>query len=123
MDQKLTRSEDTKLQLARELCQYLNDLIKYDADAIHNLCEARVQCNDALLHAPLVQIATDEGPYPMVGLLGVLNGFIGVQSDGWGYVVAIYGKEGRVERFMLAATPEERAERRRNSQSDGGDST
>jgi hypothetical protein len=98
------RTEEEKIRLAEELCGYLNELIQCDAKAIHNLCETRVACNAELANHPTVQVVTGIHNNPVVvGLIGVLNGFIGAQSDGWGYIAAVYDEEGRLQRFDLAS--------------------
>jgi hypothetical protein len=38
----------------------------------------------------------------MVGLIGILNGFIGTQEDGWGYIAGRYGDDGKLLGFDLA---------------------
>lgn len=96
------RSEREKLKLAHDICDFLNELLATDAKAVHGLVEHRVVCNDALTYHPTVQVATDEGLAPMVGMLGILNGFVGVDAASWGYIVAVFPEgEAKIERFEV----------------------
>jgi hypothetical protein len=103
------RAADEKEALARSVVEYMNDLLRIDPEAIVQLCESRVLCNDALRDHPTVQVATDENPTPdgtsaRVGLLGILNGFIGTRPEGHGYLMAVYEDDGTISRFELTGT-------------------
>lgn len=74
---------------------FLNDLLTYDRDAVAALIESRVPCNSALMDHPTVQVSF-EG---QVGLLGILNGYVGVRPNGVGYVAAVYEDDGTLVRF------------------------
>ena len=64
---------------------YLNDLFKADRVAMTNLVGSRIHCNTTLANHPTCLIMdTDMGP--TVGLLGIINGFLGVDADGNGPV-------------------------------------
>jgi len=102
MMQYLNRTDGEKLHLATAICEYLNDLIAHDVDAVHNLCENRVPCNMKLTKHPTVQVVATCCAPPMVGLIGILNGFIGTQEDGWGYIAGRYGDDGKLLGFDLA---------------------
>ena len=105
----LNRSEEEKVQLATELCEYLNDLLRHDAKSIHDLCEERVPCNTALADHPTVQVAAGTPNELAVGMLGILNGFVGVHEDNFGYIVAEYSDDERkIEKFRLAVPEDHR---------------
>lgn len=89
----------SKIRIAHELIEYLNSLVEIDPDAIRELIEARVPCNEQLLNHPTVQVLKeDERAVPKVGFLGVINGFIG---EGNGYIMASFNDEtGKLLRFM-----------------------
>jgi len=77
----------------------LNSLVALDRDAIEMLVEYRVRCNEALAGHPTVQVGHAIGepgnvdkPY-RVGLLGILNGLIGVQTSGVGFIAALYSSK------------------------------
>jgi len=81
---------------------FLNELKDADPQAVKALIETRVPCNDALANHPTVQVQAreDETGYA-VGLLGVLNGLIGADTDGWGFIcVKIDDGDGSVIEFM-----------------------
>jgi hypothetical protein len=87
---------------ADEIIARLNDLLK-NADTkrdISVLVETRIPCSQTTLDHPTIQAgwATDEdeaaGIPPQFGMLGVLNGLIGIDPEltgartGWGYITA-----------------------------------
>ena len=84
------RSEEDKRKLAAELVSFLNELLAVDESAVYSLMETRVICNEAMLNHPTVQVATDEADVPVVGILGILNGFVGVDEESYGYIEAVY---------------------------------
>jgi hypothetical protein len=90
MEQTLTDS-----QLADELIRRLNAIIK-DEDVralVEQLVERRIEINDAVLQHPTIQASRDAGKWG-VGLLGILNGLVGVhgtsKNAGWGYIAATF---------------------------------
>ena len=104
MKAHLTRSEADKVKLAQEFCDYLNELIELDRDAIHNLVETRVHANDELGRHPTAQLSRESADEPLgIGALGLLNGVIGVDADGWGYVAGVYDDQGELQRFELSS--------------------
>lgn len=102
MNNHTNRTYAEKLALARDLVDYLNSVMKFDAKALHRLVEHRVPINDALSNADisLVVSAGSEGT-DVLGLLGVLNGFIGVADDGMGYLVGCYNDHGQLLEFIV----------------------
>lgn len=107
----LTRSEQEKVQLAQEVILYLNEILALDPNAVLNLCEHRVVVNDQLAGHPTTQIAVIEDvgygsedlPQGVLGLgiLGILNGLVGVREDHWGYITAVYGEDQKLLHFQL----------------------
>lgn len=67
--------------------EVLNRAIEADPEAMHNLIEHRVYCNDKLAVDPDIQVAIQPDNEQTVGLLGILNGLFGNQS-GWGAIAA-----------------------------------
>ncbi len=98
-----TRTEEQKVALAQEVIVYLNEILVLDPAAIHNLCEKRVQANDALTLHETTQIGVlDDDPEKVgVGLIGILNGLVGVRDDQWGYITAVHGDDDKLQRFEL----------------------
>ena len=76
----------------QDAIDYLNDIMSCDAEALERLIEHREPCNDALAFHPTVQSSGQEGAYK-VGLLGILNGLFGVDSNDWGPIAAAYEVE------------------------------
>jgi hypothetical protein len=88
------------------LCvKYLNELLEADSDCIKTLLETRVPCNEKLMnHESVTAICdsdSDGNPVnPRVGLLGVINGLLGVGQDGWHYIAAEIDEDGNLHRFL-----------------------
>jgi hypothetical protein len=93
-------------ELADIVIARLNRLIDDPAVRIDigRLIETRISCSDATLNHPTIQ-AGESAPDSTgtVGFLGVLNGIVGAIDDGhhrgWGYVMAVFDDEKRLERF------------------------
>ena len=90
-----------------EMVRFLNELLNYDREAIQELVNIRVNCNDALANHPTVQVM---GSIPKkdnkVGLLGILNGYLGIYDDGyrknWGALSAVFDDEsGELLEFRI----------------------
>ncbi len=84
----------TPQEHAQRIIDFLNELVAIDREAIEKLIEFRVPCNQALADHPTVQVES-VGYGPRVGLLGLLNGLVGANAAGWGYVMAEF--EGDAE--------------------------
>jgi hypothetical protein len=94
--EELAVEENAKV--ADAMARYLNELLKLDPEAVYRLLETRVPCNKDLADHPTVQVHTKDGIYS-VGLLGILNGFIGADTDGWGFLCACYSDDGKLIEF------------------------
>lgn len=83
---------------------FLNELTKIDKNAIEKLIECRVLCNEKLAEHESVQVVANmeenAGKSYSVGILGILNGLVGVHDEsGWGYIAAVYDDNGKFEKF------------------------
>lgn len=82
---------------AEEIIERLNSMVAVDPDAMLRLIKQRVPCNEALADHPTCQVDFDEDRGPagvyVVGLLGVLNGILGKDSEGWGYLCAVLDED------------------------------
>jgi hypothetical protein len=94
---KVYQTMDTKLKesiTVDEVVEFLNQAIATDAEAIHNLCNIRFQCNETLANHPTIQVQsykTDSGLF-RVGFLGVLNGLFGIDArTGFGSIAGVFG--------------------------------
>jgi hypothetical protein len=102
MPAHLDRTEEEKIKLATEVIDYLNGIQALDPKVLWSLIEARVFCNQEVSDHPTLQVSGTVGT-PTVGLLGILNGLVGVRPDGWGYITAVYDDEGQLLRFAPTA--------------------
>lgn len=93
----------TKEQLADHLIAGLNEIARTDKIALGALIEHRVPCNDELAGHPTVQVHDDGINPTTVGLLGILNGLVGVIETGprkdWGFIAAVFEKDGTLSHF------------------------
>jgi hypothetical protein len=93
--------------LADQFIQTLNDLLDDDRVAIEALIEHRVFCSDGVTNHPTVQVSTESEGVHTVGLLGILNGLVGIIEDGprkgWGFITAVYDDDGKLVKFQRTA--------------------
>ena len=92
--------------LARKICNFMNELLELDSKAVLDLCNNRVPCNQDVADHGTVQVIVSKTNKYKVGLIGILNGICGIYKDGWGPICVLYHKNGSVIRFGL--TKEER---------------
>lgn len=101
------RTHEEKLKLATEWVEYLNKIAAIDVSLIEKLVEYRV---GSLRHADIEKIAftTEEGGGAVVlGLLGIINGFIGTrESDDRGYVCGVYTDDLKLTHFDITPIAE-----------------
>jgi hypothetical protein len=97
------RTEEEKTRLAQEVIVYLNEVVALDPEAVHQLCEHRIPSNKKLAKHPTTQISYEEtdSAQEVVGLLGILNGLVGVRPDQHGYITAVYGDNQKLQSFEL----------------------
>lgn len=93
----MTRSIDEAL--AERVITLLNELVEIDRDAIEKLVNYRVACNRKLGEHPTVQVGIEDDVH-RVGLVGILNGVVGVDDYLNGAVAVEYGKDGKLVRFV-----------------------
>jgi hypothetical protein len=96
------RTKAESLELTDQLAEFLNELIEIDPEAVHRLVEARVPCNRHLMGHPTVQVlrvVDNPETSSVVGFLGIINGFIGADTDGWGFLCGIYDDDKKLIRF------------------------
>lgn len=77
----------------------LNDLVALDPEAMREIIESRVTCNEALAEHPTVQVGATEEVY-RVGMLGILNGIFGTieggPKHGYGPITLAIDEEGNL---------------------------
>jgi hypothetical protein len=100
----LSRSHNEKVTLALDICEFLNELVNLDRNAVQQLVAQRVPCNEGIVNHPTAQVPMDEELSPCIGLLGVLNGLVG-----GGYIVAVYDNDnGQLQYFLARLGNEEK---------------
>ncbi len=89
-----------KREMIDHTIAFLNELVAIDPEALALLIETRVPCNQALADHPSVQVQSRGGGEPgwrfCVGFLGVLNGILGADDNGWGFVCVVLDDDKRV---------------------------
>lgn len=86
--------------LADHFIRLLNKMVDADREAMEKLVETRVPCNQAMVDHPTVQVSNGA-----VGMLGILNGLVGVRDDGYGYVAAVFDDDEKLVGFARAGVP------------------
>lgn len=84
----------------QQIVDYLNHLLKIDYNTIENYCFSRICCSKKLAKHPTAQVHKDEFGNYSIGLLGILNGLIGVDEEGYGCIAADM-KDGNIKKFVL----------------------
>ncbi len=95
-------------ELAASLVDRLNQLLVSAPevpDLLEELCERTVPVPSSLVNHPTIQVRDLDGE-PSVGLLGILNGLLGVVPEGpragWGHIVAHFDPQsGKLLHFSL----------------------
>ena len=76
---------------ANRAIQVLNEALNIDHNAIEQIIEHRVTCNNKLADKTSIQVITSPHDNAnLVGALGLINGLFGLREDGYGFIVAIY---------------------------------
>lgn len=92
---KHTFLDDNAIDRATEV---LNRALKKDPEAIVNLINYRFECNYELAEDPTIQVLNNDGNYK-VGLLGIINGILGVDEDGYGPISLILNNNNELIGF------------------------
>lgn len=78
----------------------LNEALSLDPVAVNALVSHRVPCNARLADHPTIQVGAPAAGEPgNVGMLGVINGILGVDAESWGALVAIVDDKNEVLEF------------------------
>ena len=104
-------TKEERLQLAHDFIRMLNGAMELDADALHALAEFRVPCNAQLAAHPTIQVRTEKVSSTSgaatfteqykVGLLGILNGILGVDEHKQAYLAGDYDNSGKLRKFIV----------------------
>jgi hypothetical protein len=82
-----------------ELVDFLNSLLMIDEVCLNSLFSMRISCNEDLAKHPTVQVARIDNLFPIVGIIGILNGLFG-EVNGCG-AIAAETKDGEVTGFRI----------------------
>jgi hypothetical protein len=88
---------------AQDVVDLLNEMLEKDPIATRELCETRVPCNQDIADHESIQVTSNpEKTNPRVGIIGVLNGFFGVDSKGYGPIAMNVDEEtGDILKFEI----------------------
>jgi len=88
-----------------EVVDLLNEINQIDPSVLPQLVKSRMRCNTSLAEHETVQVGEFEdanGKFNAVGFLGILNGFFGIDNEGWGPIMAHFSESGEtILRFTL----------------------
>ena len=91
-----------KRALAQHVVGVLNDINDLDPILLPGLIAYRTVTNTAVANHPTVQVDTANGRPPTVGILGIINGIVGVDAGSWGYIAAdVDPGNNRINRFFV----------------------
>ena len=90
------------MDIITQAVKVLNEALESDPIAMNQLINLRVICNEDLARHPFIQVGKDNRYQRVwwVGLFGIINGILGVDEEGWGFIEAeINDTDGMVVRF------------------------
>lgn len=70
----------------------LNGALAADREAMSALLSHRVPCNEDMQKHPTIQVLVEDGEATL-GVLGLINGLVGIRPDDWGYITLICDDE------------------------------
>jgi len=84
-----------------QVLELLNEMLAIDPEAVQNLVNSRVKCNEALSNHPTIQVRQyEDDEYPQVGIIGVVNGFFGIDDvSGMGAICCHDDGSGKILKF------------------------
>lgn len=90
---------EENLDMVDHFIYVLNRALQSDPDAIQNLINHRVKCNTVLAEDPTIQIGLQDDEY-VVGMLGIINGLLGVDENSCGFISAVFDDDGNLIKFQ-----------------------
>lgn len=72
----------------------LNEALKISPEAVTDLVRHHVACRDGLKDHPTIQVLLADDSKPTVGMLGLINGILGLNTEGFGQVTAVLDDDG-----------------------------
>lgn len=95
---KLNVEAAKNVTLANFVVQELNKLLNLDSAAINRLFAFHVPCKNAIIKHPTVMVDDKD----KLGILGILNGFVGKDSASKGLIAAIQDSSGKITGFKVS---------------------
>jgi len=97
-------ARNAAVEMAQTVAARLNYMLGTEgmSDAISDLIEQRVTVySHAVVEHPTVQVVFTESGSAQLGILGLLNGIIGVRKDSTGFLAAEYDDAGKLTKFIV----------------------
>lgn len=102
----------TDLVSVERAVHILNEINMLDPEVLGTLIQTRVVCNEKLAGHPTVQVGVvqiNDEPRYHVGLLGIINGIFGIDSDSWGFIECELDVEtGQIVTFRVRTADQRR---------------
>ena len=92
-----------ELVSVKHVVSFLNKVNKLDNSLLRKLIDTRVSCNEKIVNHPTIQAYVDKKNKGFVGLLGLLNGILGTDRNGYGPITAIY-ESRKLKGFRVTKT-------------------
>ena len=73
-------------EFAHHIVEVLNRAVRKDPQAMDWLFEYRVECNEGIVKDPTICARVKKGQAPSLGVLGLINGFVGQHQNGGGLI-------------------------------------
>ena len=87
-----------------ETIEKLNHFLELDKEAMNQLINIRVECNNQLGTHPDIQVIDFGNDKLRIGLLGILNGLFGSREDLWGEIGIHVNDEDKLDKFIRTST-------------------
>ena len=93
---------------AQDACDLLNELLMLDYGCTASLIMHQECCNDAVAKHPFVQVQCyKKDKYPLLGIVGVINGMFGTREDGMGAICYEIDVNDKILGFKITPPGEE----------------
>lgn len=86
-------------ELVSRILDTLNRAFRKDPEAMRDLLESRVKCNIPLANDNSIQVLEVGADDYRVGLMGILNGIIGTDGKGQGFICSVINDDGKLMGF------------------------
>ncbi len=87
--------------------EVLNRVNEADPTVLPLLIDYRVPCNRAVADDPTVQVGVHDDVWS-VGVLGIVNGIVGIDTNGSGFIAAHYDDDGVLTHFVRLSAEDAR---------------